>query len=60
MTPSNDEMKQTKPAKARMTRSSLLIRVLDGFRAGLVGFNTALRCSKNRMENRLAVAQPQS
>jgi hypothetical protein len=28
--PSNNEMKQTKPALARMARSSLLISVFDG------------------------------
>jgi hypothetical protein len=32
MAPSNNEMKQTKPAMARMTRSSLLISVLGGLR----------------------------
>jgi hypothetical protein len=30
MAPSNNEMKQTKPAMVRMARSSLLISVLDG------------------------------
>ena len=34
MAPSNNEMKQTKPAMARMARSSLLISVFDGPQGG--------------------------